>query len=323
MYRQLYKLLWKKSFGNKKISIKIFSTLVLASFILIALIVGLGYWGLTAQYRRTNDEILREYKPTSEIAAIAEKLQLSTKGKALFYGSNPEIVDPATMFNTCERAKKHAASGCALFQTTLQDKNGYPIWGTKILIMKFENPLYQDHAPVTAVHEIMHVLYDNLSQKEKKHINQLIDQETALHPDDHYLNTRKAGNDYNELHSVLGEGYLDLSPELTHHYQQLFDNYKGFLELSRNNKFYTKLRKMLDLAYESNELRKEVGATQRKLEEYEANNNFVAYNNLIAQYDKQFAEYTTKAQKLSILLEEFKDYLTIFDFYSLAVEPSE
>lgn len=253
----------------------------------IVLIGGLIFWA-TIQFRRSDADILKNYKPTAEIADIAEKNTLTDKGKATLYRSEPEIVDGETFKKYC------FANGVEALACNAPKPGGGPFGGRQIFLLKIDDPRFLDHKYAAAVHEMLHSAYNRLSTDEKKRLNTLLDQELAKRRDDSSLMgpidtiKKRKSNNYlkdiqEELHSKFGVEYSDLSPELEDYYKQYFVDRRKVVELFKNGGFNSRVKKVEEISYETKMLASQLTAGRSKLTADQ-------YNNLVYRYNAKAAE---------------------------------
>lgn len=178
------------------------------------------------------------YKPSSEIAAIVNRTQLSDDGKFMFYASHPRIDDSKAFNEECERKE----SGTAILGCYVNDR---------IFIYDVTDSRLEGIKEVTAAHEMLHAVYDRLSGDEKNRINKLVDAEYEKLKDNPSYAERMAfydrtepGERGNELHSILGTEVSTLHSDLEAHYGKYFKDRKKILSLYNNyNSAFTSLAK--------------------------------------------------------------------------------
>ncbi len=188
---------------------------VLADLFLL-LVCGTLIYGL-ANYQNLADRLaLATYKPSAEISGFVGRTTMTERAKAMFYRNNPRIDDKTTFNTDCDVQGQVLEIGC--------------FTGRRIYILNITNPELTSNMDVTAAHELLHAAYARLSASEKTQINQQLETAfVALNNKD--LNDLIAKYDQsepgqrdNELHSLLGTQYANLSPELEAHYRQYFSN---------------------------------------------------------------------------------------------------
>ncbi len=166
-----------------------------------------------------------QYKPTTTIAAIAERASMNDKGKFLFYASQPRIEDRTTFNEYCRKhAEQTAILGCYSARN--------------IYLYNITDARLDGIVEVTAAHEMLHAAYDRLSANEKTRINGLINN-AAKSMNNPTIEKKLAlydqtepGERLNELHSMLGSEVKNLPIELEAYYAQYFTNRLALVSLS-------------------------------------------------------------------------------------------
>lgn len=158
-----------------------------------------------------------QYKPSSDIAAIAQSSTMTDSGRFYFYASDPAI-ETATDFNAnCQRLEpQNAILGCYS--------------NMKIYVYNVDNSQLDGIEEVTAAHETLHAIWDRMSDSERQSIGELLDKEYSKINDQslgdrmNYYGRNEPGERLNELHSILGTEYANLDSELEAHYNKYFSN---------------------------------------------------------------------------------------------------
>lgn len=159
-----------------------------------------------------------QYRPSSDIAALATRTDMNSGGMFLFYASQPSIEDADTFNKQCG---KHEASTAILGCYN----------GTHIYIYNVTDTRLDGIRDVTAAHEMLHAAYARMNSSQKSKINTLLEAEYAKLKDDKQFAERMAfyartepGERDNELHSVIGTEVASISQELEDHYKKYFNN---------------------------------------------------------------------------------------------------
>ncbi len=202
-----------------------------------------------------------QFKPSSEIVAIASRAQLTDKGKFYFYASRP-TVDARSAFNThCKQlVEKTAILGCYA--------------NRQIHVFDVADARLDGIREVTAAHEMLHAAYDRLSATERVRVDRLIEEQSRGIADQK-LKDRLAlydqtepGERLNELHSILGTEITSLSDELEDYYSRYFADRGRLVALS--NQYETVFQQLEDqqknLVAELNELADHVDAASKNYE---------------------------------------------------------
>jgi hypothetical protein len=159
--------------------------------------------------------VLRNYEPSPAIARLATAASLSDDGRRLFYVHDPSLLDKANFQGVCGDNEATIVLGCYI-------SNG------KIYVFDVEDERLEGVEEVTAAHEMLHAAFDRLSGDEKERITSLLEATFAGIDDERLLNTIATYRDRdpsvvpNELHSILGTEWRDLSPELEEYFSQYF-----------------------------------------------------------------------------------------------------
>jgi hypothetical protein len=220
-----------------------------------------------------------QYKPSSEVAAFADRTTMTDLGRFYFYASRP-AVEEAQDFNTdCSKQEQNTAIlGC------------YD--GRNIYVYNVTNTQLDGIREVTAAHEMLHAAYDRMSKTERAQIDTLVEAEYVKLQDDKDFAERMAfyartepGERDNELHSVIGTEVSNLSPELEAHYKKYFADRAKIVSLhERYASVFTSLQT------KSNELSDQLTTLGNDIEASTA-----AYNNNVGRLNKDIAAFNNRA----------------------------
>lgn len=283
------------------------------------LIIGGFIFFATAEFRKSDEEVLKTYQPPPEIAEIAEKNTLTDKGKATLYRADPKLVDAQSFMKSCQtKARGIEPLGCIA-----PKPGGGPFGGRQIFLLQIDDPRFADHKYSAAIHEMLHSAYDRLGSDEKKRINTLLDQEFSKHQDDSYLkhaaDTLKARKGtgiegvQSELHSKFGVEYAELSPELEDYYKQYFVDRSKVVEFFENGGFNTRIRIMDEVRYETEKLAPQLTSMENQLTAYQNAGDEAGFNSLIGQYNSMVAQYNAKIAKSQRAYAEVKQFYQYFN----------
>ena len=202
-----------------------------------------GFLLLNQQY--VKDQItVWAYKPASDVQSIESRIDFSDKGKFYFYATQPEV-DGADTFNAdCPRQEV-----------------GNPILGCyasgRIYVYDVTNAQLDGIEEVTAAHEMLHSVWERMSDSDHTRIGALLEAEyktlgsnTDLTERMGYYQRTEPGQFDNELHSILGTEIGGLSPELESYYKQYFNDRQKVVDLhSKYDTVFKKLRAQSDSLY--------------------------------------------------------------------------
>jgi hypothetical protein len=192
------------------------------SILALALSAGLILYG-----QRVVDAVMaRVYRPSSQVAAVHDRLNMTHLGADLFYASNPKIQQQDEFNNNCDTEERTTAIlGC--------------YYRRNIYLFDIKNKDLDGTLDVTAAHEMLHAAYDRLNFFERGYVDQMIKAEyetlkndAALRQIMAYYTKTEPGAELNELHSILGTTVAKLSPQLESYYSQYFNNRASVVALN-------------------------------------------------------------------------------------------
>jgi hypothetical protein len=167
-----------------------------------------------------------QYKPSAEIAAMAERTKLTEKGRFYFFASQPELNDREAFNKACTAhdTEQSVVLGCYTMM--------------RIHVFNINNPKLDGIKEVTAAHEMLHAAYDRLSSSERERIDGLVQAQLNKIADQRILDLVKEydktepGARLNEMHSILGTEVANLDPELETYYQRYFSDRSSVVALA-------------------------------------------------------------------------------------------
>ncbi|HEY8886336.1 MAG TPA: hypothetical protein VIM31_02425 [Candidatus Microsaccharimonas sp.] len=209
----------------------------------IAILGIAAFISLNQQY--VKDQItVWSYKVPANVQSIESRIDFSSKGKFFFYATQPEV-DGSDKFNAdCPRQEV-----------------GNPILGCyssgRIYVYDVTNTQLDGIEEVTAAHEMLHAVWERMSDADHTRIGALLDAEyktlganTDLTERMSYYQRTEPGQFENELHSILGTEIGSLSPELETYYKQYFNDRQKVVDLhSKYNTLFMNLKQQSDSLY--------------------------------------------------------------------------
>ena len=159
------------------------------------------------------------------MSAVAARASLNDAGKFVFYATRPAIEDSKEFNEDCERVEQ----GTAVLGCYVNDR---------IYIYDVSDERLDGIREVTAAHEMLHAVYQRMSDDERKTVDALVEAEYAkltANPSfagrmAFYARTEPGERD-NELHSIIGTEVSDIDPALEKHYAKYFTSRAKVLEL--------------------------------------------------------------------------------------------
>lgn len=253
---------------------KAFGWLVLVAMVWAAL----NYEALADQWA------LQTYHPVGAVATLTNELHLTTKAKAIWYRSRPQI-DDKTAFNVdCQPGQGELELGC--------------YWHGRIYILQINNPSLAPEMEVVAAHELLHAAYTRLSSGQRQTVNTELEQAYAgIHDSD--LDARMAdyaksepGQRDNELHSILGSELASLPTALDSYYTSYFTNRQLVTAAeAQYTAVFTGQKAKIDAELaQIQALKAQLEALNYRMNSYRAEGQIQAYNNLVPQQNALVAE---------------------------------
>lgn len=220
-----------------------------------------------------------QYKPPTAIASVASGSGMTDDGKFAFYAAQPTI-DGTSDFNTnCDRKEQNTAIlGC--------------YFANRIYIFDVKDVRLNGIKEVTGTHEMLHAIYQRLSQGERDRINKLLlaeydklkKNQKFYDRMDFYTRT-EPGEFNNELHSIIGTEVRNVSDELEQHYAKYFSRSK-ILELFEGYEGeFTKLEN------QAANMKKQLEALHNEIE-----SDSETYRDDVAELDGDIAEFNSRAK---------------------------
>ena len=259
---------------------------------------------------------LRSYQPSAAVLRLANDDGLVGKGRQLFYASDPAIDDKATFNTSCPNSDEQSlVLGCYKAQ--------------RIYIYDVQDARLHGVREVTAAHEMLHAVYDRLGADDKKHVNDLVAAQLKTVTDDRILklidlyNQQEPGELYNEMHSILGTEYANLSPELETYYKQYFSDRKKVVNYAQEYEAIFAASKVHIAQYDQKlgQLKAGVEANNTALEQKQrdlqtalaqlnqlrAANNIETYNQAVPAYNDSVHEFNDLVATNKSLINQYND----------------
>ena len=220
-----------------------------------------------------------QYTPTSEIADIASRTKMTDEGTFYFYASKPQVENASQFNSSCERKEANSAIlGCYA--------------NNRIFVYGITNQQLDGIKEVTAAHEMLHAVYQRMSDTDKQRIDELLEQEykkmannTELAERMNFYAKYEAGERYNELHSIVATEFPVISSELEAHYKKYFTDRAAVISLHES---YASV--FAALKTKSDELLAELKKLGPELETNSRN-----YNTAVKQLEADIEAFNRKA----------------------------
>ena len=177
--------------------------------------IGLGaVWIATHEQRIVDQFAVWRFEPEPVVEGYAERAQLTDEGTFLFYASHPSVKGGDAFADTCGSSfENFGILGCYV-----------PAHRT-ITLFDVTDDRLDGLEEVVAAHEMLHAAWDRMSDAERAALIPLLDAEAAAHADDpefaetlEFYADVEPGQRHNELHSIIGTEFPEVSAELEAHY---------------------------------------------------------------------------------------------------------
>lgn len=253
------------------------------------------------------------YKPSDEIVALADSATMEGRGRDLFYASDPKVNEREAFNANCtDTGEESLVLGCYTAQ--------------RIYIYNVTDERLKGVKEVTAAHEMLHAAYERLSGADRNRVDDLLRTELAriknarLNELIDLYNKHEPGQLLNEMHSILGTEFPDLSDELEEYYKQYFKNrakvvamanaYESvFVESQNRIDGYDKQLADIKRQIEANstELDTRLADLNTQSSQLDALRNVdpIAYNNAVPGYNASVRAYNALAERTRGLVNQY------------------
>lgn len=285
--------------------------------ITLLLIVGAAWVLLNRQF--VIDQIaVWQFKPSSEVTQLARDTTMTSDGTFIFYATQPEIAT-ADRFNAdCKKQEEgNAILGCYK--------------ANRIFIYNVQDERLNGIKQVTAAHEMLHAVYQRLSEDEKKTVSDELEKIYAttsnaeLKKRMEYYDRTEPGQRHNELHSILGTEFSELSPKLEDHYKKYFSERQSVVALYRqyNTKFTANEASRGDLKTELEALSVEINTLKNQYDTNlnQINNDIETFNARArsgafsgqAQFQTERSALLAKAESVKSERQAISDKIALYE----------
>ncbi|WP_231605072.1 hypothetical protein [Salinibacterium sp. SWN139] len=203
--------------SDARITVARVIAIVLAVALNLVVIAG-GVWALTNQQRISDQFAVWDFEPSATVEAYVTTAAMSEEGQFLFYASHPKIETNPIFNTTCSNVEENfGVLGC------------YFPSSKSIFLFDVTDERLDGIEEVVAAHEMLHAAWDRMSSEEQDALTPLLEAAAESMKDDPEFATTlefyaktEPGERANELHSIIGTEFADLTPELEAHYATYF-----------------------------------------------------------------------------------------------------
>ncbi len=279
-YQRSYILKWYTVFMVRRTYVIVDTLLLIILFIAFVL-------AYVFRYDLQDAWALRNYHPDATIQSLAGQATLTPLGQRLFYRNDPKIyADRQSLARDC-RIKSDTTIELGCYLSTQH-----------IYLLDVAPPELRQEMAVTVAHETLHAAYDRLSASQKKQLDTQL-QAAADALNDKKLNDRLAlydklepGEHSNELHSILGTEYANLSPQLETYFGKYLTNRSAVVA------YNTEFNRTFDgLHDEIVQLNDQITKQKAKMNADLAAGRIATYNSQVGSVNANITSYNLKVDK--------------------------
>lgn len=261
----------------------------------VAVFLFVNYQTLLDQYA------LATYRPTEQVAGFESRITLTSAARATLYRAQPQY-DGKSAFNAdCDTQPHELELGC--------------YYRGRIYVLQIDNASLAPEMDVVNAHELLHAQWSKLSAAERAKLAPELERVyTQLNDKD--LNDRMAGyavsepgEQANELHSILGSEYANLSPTLEAHYAKYFVQRSQVVAAHASYQAVFDTRRK-ELESELAAIRAQKGSLSvlnRQLESYKSSGQIAAYNALVPKQNKLVDDINKRIDAYREGVDEYND----------------
>jgi hypothetical protein len=248
---------------------------------------------------KLHEEIkLRFYTAPANVILLANDTQMSTKGRRIFYLTQPQV-NPRNADFCPNKSEKTIVLGC------------YAPAKDRISIQEVEDPRLDGIMQVTAAHEMLHAVYHRLSYTERKRVDQelaivfskLTDQRVKDNIALYQQQDPKVVP--NELHSILATEVEVLTPFLENYYQQYFTDRSAVVKYAQQS-----AKPFAELMNEADTIQARLRVLKTEIHQLSAFNRGdridSAYSQKVDEYNRLIERYNALVDKGDALGESLK-----------------
>lgn len=232
-------------------------------------------------YQTILDEYaLATYRPSTAVSEFEKRIALTREAQAALYRARPQYNDKSAFNANCDTQPHELELGC--------------YYRGQIYVLKIDNESLASEMDVVMAHELLHAVWAKMGASERNTLSQELERVYAGISDED-LRERMAGyaksepgEETNELHSILGTEFTELSPMLEAHYAGFFkDRSKIVAAHTAYRQVFESRRSELEreLSFIRN-LKGQLTVMNRQLDAYRANGQISAYNALVPRQNQ-------------------------------------
>lgn len=185
--------------------------------IILFLIFGVLIFGALNQQRIADFVRASSFEPSVEMAGIISNIQLKDEYRTILLATSPQLQAAEDFNENCKnRLENTSVLGCYKSDS--------------IFVFDIDDSRLDGIKEATTAHEALHAIWARHSDSERERLGELLRADYDRLKTDRLEKTMaryaisQPGEHENELHSILGTEFRNLSPELEQYYATIFEN---------------------------------------------------------------------------------------------------
>lgn len=240
----------------------------------------------------------------ADVADLVARTTMTERARRIFMAAQPAIEDPTTFAQNCGIDDAGDASGQPRTHT-----QGCYVAG-RIHLLARDRAESRDLLYVVAAHELLHAVYSELRPAERARIdaelaaaragNERLEERLRPYQSSPTLN--------NEIHSILGSEFADLTPALDAHYAQFFAD-RSAVVAARQRTLGAREDEIRRLKVEVDDLDARITELKADQESLRAAGDFRSYNAYVGVVNGLIDRYNAAIRSLNALIQEYNGLL--------------
>lgn len=266
---------------KKIVHILLLTVLIVSAFAAVALWLFGGYLAAAVNYTQA----------PPAVKTIGEQAKLDLLGQRYYYGAAPAIVTKPAIQKACAAVAGDGLLGC---------------YTGRIYLLDVETPEFRSEMTVTAAHEMLHAVYQDLSDGDRRRVDGLISAEVDRRHDAK-LNARL--DKYHDRTSQLDEAFAilgseapgaSLQPALRREFDRYFTDREAVVAINQ------KFQQAFDgFEAQINALNNQLAQRKQQLDELLAEDSIAAYNAQVGPYNELVTRHNDLVSQYNDLGQRF------------------
>lgn len=257
---------------------------------------------LSEPARATSTPVVTTVPVDPAIEALMVGAGMTEQARRLFLQTSPTIEDNATLAQTCRGVDAAGQPGNSHTYGCLADG--------RIHIRSFSVPEMRELSYVVAAHELLHVVYRRMTAAERARIDAELD---AARAGNGILEARLevyttvAEDSLNEVHSIVGTEFAELSSVLEEHYGAYFDRGRILGAFQRTLGEREEVIRALEATVSDTEA--QIESLEARMDAYRAAGDLRSYNANVPVVNALVAEHNAALRELRQRVDEYNQLL--------------